>query len=224
MFQHAARITESGLASWPFDHASSYAVVIDNENHDPNWVNPFTDVSSSDWFYSAVEYVNKHGLMKGTHDTLFSPELSLSRGMLVTILWRLEGEPVVNYLMQYDDVPADKWYSEAVRWASSEKLVEGWNGKFSPDAPITREDLATVLWRYAKYKGIDVSIGENTNILSYNDAFDVSEYAIAAMQWACGEGIIEGYNGDLMPKGNAKRSEAAAMLMRFLSDGESGKA
>ncbi|NLV35807.1 MAG: hypothetical protein GXY17_03920, partial [Clostridiaceae bacterium] len=91
----------------------------------------------------------------------------------------------------------------------------GYNGKFNPNNPITREQLAAILWRYAKYKGMDVSVGENTNILSYNDAFDVAEYALPAMQWACGTGIIQGSDGNLMPDGTAKRCEAAAMLQRY---------
>ena len=117
--------------------------------------------------------------------------------------------------MQFEDVPTGTWYTEAVRWASAEGIVTGYAGKFNPLDAITREQLAAILYRYAQYKGCDVSVGEDTNILSYTDAFDVSEYAVPAMQWACGEGIIKGKNGALDPRGSAKRSEAAAMLMRF---------
>lgn len=124
---------------------------------------------------------------------------------------------MVNYLMQFEDVAAEKYYTEAIRWATSEGIVGGYgNGKFGPDDPITRQQLATMLWRYAQHIGQDVSVGEDTNILSYEDAFDISEYAIPAMQWACGAGIMGGYgNGKLGPNDGATRAQAAAMLMRY---------
>ena len=105
--------------------------------------------------------------MHGTNDNLFSPYATTTRGMFVTVLYRLEGEPVVNYSMSFEDVVADQWYTEAIRWATSEKIVEGYgNGKFGTNDAITREQLVTILYRYAQYKGYDVSVGENTNILS----------------------------------------------------------
>ena len=182
---------------------------------------PFADVSTDAWYYDAVKYAYDNGLMAGTSTTerLFSPEGTTTRAQIVTILHRLEGEPVANYLTQFEDVEAEQWYTEAIRWASSEKIVEGYDGKFNPNAPITREQLATILWRYAKYKGYDVSVGENTNILSYEDAFDISEYAIPAMQWACGAGVIGGIEKNnsmyLDPQGSATRAQAATMIMRF---------
>lgn len=108
------------------------------------------------------------------------------------------------------------WYTEAVRWAASEGVVTGTSATtFEPDAPVTREQFAAILYRYAQQSGVDVSVGENSNILSYADALDVSEYAVPAMQWACGDGVIEGDGANLNPQGQATRAEAATMLMRF---------
>ena len=178
---------------------------------------PFADAAPGDWFYGDLVYVYENGLMDGVSETLFAPDGAVTRGMIVTILHRLEGGPVVNYLMPFTDVAEGAWYAEAVRWAASEGIVTGVSETaFAPDEPITREQFAAILWRYAKYKGHDVSIGESTNILSYTDFAEISEYAIPAMQWACGEGIITGSGeGVLNPRGGASRTEAAAMLARF---------
>ena len=175
----------------------------------------FSDLDPSLWYHEATDYVLENGLMNGVGGGKFDPNGTTSRAMIVTILWRLEGEPVVNYLMQFWDVAAESWYAEAVRWAASEKIVEGWNGKFDPMGEITREQFATILWRYAKYKGYDVSVGEDTNILSYEDAFSISEYAIPAMQWACGAGLMQGDGVNLTPKADATRAQAAALFQRF---------
>ena len=176
---------------------------------------PFVDVKPTDWFYEAVAYVYEHGLMDGVGSNRFAPNASTTRAMIVTILWRLEGEPEVDDTMPFADVAANTWYTEAVRWAAGEGIVEGYSETaFGPNDPITREQLAAILWRYAKYLELDVSIGENTNILSYTDAAEISEYAIPALQWACGAGILEGSNGSLSPRANATRAEVATMLMR----------
>ena len=178
---------------------------------------PFTDVVEKEWYADNVRYVYEKGMMEGIGNNLFNPSGTTSRAMIVTILYRLEGEPVMGQGKSgaFADVPENTWYTDAVEWAAAKGIVEGYNGKFNPNNPITREQLAAILWRYAKYKGMDVSVGENTNILSYNDAFDVAEYALPAMQWACGTGIIQGSDGNLMPDGTAKRCEAAAMLQRY---------
>ena len=182
----------------------------------PAWQNPYKDVNTGHWFYDAVKYVSVNGLMNGIAADEFGPNLSTTRAMIVTILWRLEGEPAANYTMSFTDVASGTWYTEAVRWAASEGIVNGISAdQFAPNKAITREQLVTILYRYAMYKGMDVSVGEDTNILSYNDAFDVAEYAIPAMQWACGEGLVNGDNGNLMPKGNATRAQVATILMRF---------
>ena len=179
---------------------------------------PFTDVAENAWYAQAVRYVYENGLMAGTSATAFTPDATTSRSMIATILWRMAGSPVVNYAMDYTDVAQGQWYSEAIRWAASEGIMGGYgNGLFGTNDPITREQFAAMLYRFAQEQGYDVSIGENTNILSYTDVADLSEYAISAMQWAVGAGIING-TGDsstLTPQGQATRAQAAVMLMRF---------
>ncbi len=182
---------------------------------------PFTDVPEGAWYADAAAYVYEHGLMAGTSATTFAPDATTSRSMIATILWRMAGSPVVNYAMDYTDVAQGQWYSEAIRWAASEGIVGGYgNGLFGTNDPITREQFAVMLYRFAQEQGYDVSIGENTNILSYTDVADLSEYAISAMQWAVGAGIING-TGDgstLSPQGQATRAQAAVMLMRFCEE------
>ena len=216
-FRQAARIGRDGRAEFLMDHASQYAVVIDDKSHEPEPL-PFSDVPEDHWAYDAIQYVYGEGLMAGTSATTFAPEVTTSRAMIATILWRMAGSPVVNYAMNYTDVAQGQWCSEAIRWATSEGVVTGYgNGLFGTNDPITREQLAVMLHRYAQHEGYDVSIGEDTNILSYADAFTVSEYAVSALQWACGAGIISG-TGDgstLTPQGEATRAQAAVMLMRF---------
>ena len=182
---------------------------------------PFTDVPEGAWYADAAAYVYEHGLMAGTSATTFAPDATTSRSMIATILWRMAGSPVVNYAMNYTDVAQGQWCSEAIRWATSEGIVGGYgNGLFGTNDPITREQFAAMLYRFAQEQGYDVSIGENTNILSYTDVADLSEYAISAMQWAVGAGIING-TGDgstLSPQGQATRAQAAVMLMRFCEE------
>ena len=179
---------------------------------------PFGDVDDGDWFADAARFVYENGMMNGVSETSFAPHATTSRSMIVTILYRLEGEPVVDYAMDFTDVAGDAYYAEAVRWAASEGIVGGYGGGlFGSDDAVTREQLAVILYRYAAYKGYDVSIGEDTNILSYADFADLSEYAISAMQWACGAGIITGVtDATLVPQGTATRAQCAAMLMRFV--------
>lgn len=178
----------------------------------------FTDVDMSSWYHDGLHYCLEHGLMIGVSDTLFRPEGTTTRAQVAVILWRLENSPVVDYAMTFEDVDADSWYGEAARWAASEEIIVGYgNNRFGPDDPVTREQLAVMLYRYAQYKGYDVGIGEDTNILSYTDFDQLGEWAVSAMQWACGAGIING-TGDgstLSPQGEATRAQAAAMLMRF---------
>ena len=179
---------------------------------------PFDDAGRGDWFYDSVVYVYENGLMDGVSDTLFDPDGTVTRAQLVTMLWRLDGEPSVNYALPFTDVSGGEWYAEAVRWAAGEGIVNGVSEtEFAPNAAVTREQLAAILHRYAQHKGYDVSIGESTNILSYSDFASISEYAISAMQWVCGEGIITGVTeSTLEPQGTATRAQSAAILMRFL--------
>ena len=218
-FQSASKIATDGTASFPFSHASDYAIVIDTDSHEPVEL-PFTDVPEGAWYEDAAAYVYKHGLMAGTSATTFAPDVTTSRAMIATILWRMAGSPVVNYAMNFADVPQDQWYSEAIRWAASEGIASGYGNTFGTHDPITREQLAVMLYQFAQARGYDVSVGENTNILSYTDVSDVDEYAIPAMQWACGAGIISG-TGDgstLTPQGQATRAQAAVMLTRFCEE------
>ena len=156
--------------------------------------------------------------MSGTKKVVLALTLVVLLACGVWAGWRMAGSPVVNYAMNYTDVAQGQWCSEAIRWATSEGIAGGYgNGTFGPSDTITREQMAVMLYRFAQHEGYDVSIGEDTNILSYADAFDVSEYAVAALQWACGAGIISG-TGDgstLTPQGEATRAQAAVMLMRF---------
>lgn len=176
----------------------------------------FNDVSANDWFASAVDYVTGKGMMNGTADNTFSPKANTTRGMVVTVLYRLENQPSTS-ATSFTDVASGAYYANAVAWANANGIVSGYgSGKFGPNDKVTREQLAAILYRYAQYKKYDVSVGEDTNILSYDDAQSISTYAIPAIQWACGAGVVTGKSGSkLDPKGNATRAEVAAMLMRF---------
>ena len=177
---------------------------------------PFTDVGRGDWFFDAVRYVYENGLMNGVTATRCAPSGSTTRGMIVTILYRMEGQPAVSRDCPFTDVASGSYYERAITWAAANGIVTGHSGTiFAPDASITREQLAAILYRYAVYKGLDVSVGENTNILSYEDFASLSEYAIPAMQWACGAGILYGFGGSLLPDAPANRLQAAAILHRF---------
>ena len=177
---------------------------------------PFTDVDTAKWYHLSVDYVLTHKMMNGVSSRTFAPNANLTRGMLVQILYNLEGKPK-GTAANFSDVQADAWYAEAVGWAASNKVVTGYaDGTFRPNAAVTREQAAAILYRYAQSKGIDVSVGENTNILSYVDVQQASEYAIPALQWAVGAGVLNGKNGSrLAPTGTATRAEIAAIMQRW---------
>lgn len=177
---------------------------------------PFTDVDTAKWYHLSVDYVFTHKMMNGVSSRAFAPNANLTRGMLVQILYNLEGKPK-GTAANFSDVQADAWYAEAVGWAASNKVVTGYaDGTFRPNAAVTREQAAAILYRYAQSKGIDVSVGENTNILSYVDVQQASEYAIPALQWAVGAGVLNGKNGGrLAPTGTATRAEIAAIMQRW---------
>ena len=177
---------------------------------------PFTDVDTAKWYHLSVDYVLAHKMMNGVSSRAFAPNANLTRGMLVQILYNLEGKPK-GTAANFSDVQADAWYAEAVGWAASNKVVTGYaDGTFRPNAAVTREQAAAILYRYAQSKGIDVSVGENTNILSYVDVQQASEYAIPALQWAVGAGVLNGKNDSrLAPTGTATRAEIAAIMQRW---------
>ncbi|WP_313164561.1 S-layer homology domain-containing protein [Sedimentibacter sp.] len=204
------------------ENITLYANWKENDTADTEtlWQNPFTDISENDWFINDVKYVYVKGLFNGTGDTEFSPDSSITRAMLVTALWREAGNLKANKNTEFADVDENAYYHNAVGWAYENGIISGiGNNMFSPSGNMSREQMATILWRYAKHIGIDVSAGENASILSFNDADNISEYAVHAMQWAYGEGIVNGRpNGLLDPHGSATRAEVAAMLHRFLEN------
>ena len=177
----------------------------------------FTDVNTSAWYHEALDYVLVNGLMSGYGNGLFGPEDNLSRAQLCQIVYNLEGQPAATSGSAFTDVADGAWYADAVTWAAENGIVGGYGGGlFGPEDNITREQLAAILYRYAQTKGYDVSVGEDTNILGYTDALKISEYAIPAMKWACGAGVIMGVTKSaLLPQGSATRAQVATMLMRF---------
>ena len=178
--------------------------------------NPFTDVSEKDWFYGDVMFVYENGLMLGTSKTLFSPHGTATRGMMATILWRMEGSPAPKGKNSFTDVEAGKWYADAITWTAENGIFAGYGkDKFGPDDPITREQLAAIFYRYADYKGYDLTVKGNLD--TFKDADKITDYAKTAMQWAVGSGLVKGKSGNLLdPQGTATRAEIAAMLHRFI--------
>ena len=178
--------------------------------------NPFTDVSEKDWFYGDVMFVYENGLMLGTSKTLFSPHGTATRSMMATILWRMEGSPAPKGKNSFTDVEAGKWYADAITWTEENGIFAGYGkDKFGPDDPITREQLAAIFYRYADYKGYDLTVKGNPD--TFKDADKITDYAKTAMQWAVGSGLMKGKSGNLLdPQGTATRAEIAAMLHRFI--------
>ena len=179
-------------------------------------VNPFTDISEKDWFYGDVMFVYENGLMLGTSKTLFSPHGTVMRGMMATILWRMEGSPVPKGKNSFTDVEAGKWYADAITWTAENGIFAGYGkDKFGPDDPSTREQLAAIFYRYADYKGYDLTVKGDLD--KFKDADKITDYAKTAMQWAVGSGLVKGKSGNLLdPQGTATRAEIAAMLHRFI--------
>ncbi len=181
---------------------------------------PFVDVPGDAWYAGGVRYVYAHGLMNGTGNWRFSPNRTTTRAMIATILYRMEGSPRVYGTSQFGDVEAGSWYEDAVIWATQNDIVEGYTSKtFGPDDPITREQMAAMLYRYADYCRCDMSAGRYVDLSKYSDMNEISDYAIPALRWAVGEEIIEGRTGKrLAPTDTATRAEVAVMLMRFCED------
>ena len=202
--------------------ASDMVQGVDGEAACP--INDYVDASATKWYHDGVHYCLENGLMVGVADDLFAPDATTTRGQLVTILWRLEGMPMVEIAEGFNDVYETAWYNNAVCWATENGIAKGYgNGYFGPSDTVTREQMVSILWHYAQYKGIDVSVGEDTNILSYDDAFDISEYAVPAMQWACGSDVVNGMedtNGIMIldPQSGTTRAQMAVMMKRFCED------
>jgi len=174
----------------------------------------FTDVDTGMWYHEGVDYAVAHGLMKGTSETTFDPQVTTSRGMIVTILYRLEGEPATA-APSFDDVAEGEYYTNAVAWAAENHIVNGYgDGSYGPNDPVTREQMAAILYRYAAYKGGDVTA--RGTLADYADAGQISPYAVDAMAWANAEGLVNGMSATtLAPTGNATRAQVATILTRF---------
>ena len=177
---------------------------------------PFADVSSSDWFYNDVRYVYEKGIMDGTGADRFSPNAPLTRAMIVTILYRMAGSPSVSGSSDFTDVAAGKWFAKAVAWAAANGIVNGYgSGLFGPNDPVTREQLAAILYRYAVYGGM-TAVTLEENLGGFADTAQLSAYAIQAMNWAVGQGLINGSGSNLVPKAQATRAQVAAIIHRYL--------
>lgn len=182
------------------------------------WVNPFRDVTESDWFYDDVRFANQNGLFNGVEKDLFAPEEPMTRGMLVTVLWRLNGETAPKTATTFTDVDANAYYADAVAWAAESGVVNGIGGnKFDPEGNVTREQIAAILFRYAAFKGVDTAA--RANLATFPDAEKTSAYAHDALSWAVAaelvKGTKEGSTIYLDPQGSATRAQVAAILSRY---------
>ena len=192
-------------------------VVKDSATEEPDSELPYTDVSDADWFYNEVTYAYEKGIMTGINDTTFAPYESLARAQFAIILHRLNGEPQMEYTDRFHDVGEDLWYTDAILWAADTDVVTGYsNGNFGPADKINREQMATMMYRYAEYKGYSLEGGVDYS--QYEDAANVSDFAQEAMSWAVGNGIITGKYDEtqLDPQGEASRAECAIIMMRFI--------
>ena len=218
-------------ATLTLTHFSHYAIEeLENEDYDVAYascpkdttcpIEPFPDAVNKEWYHDGCHFCIDNGLMVGFPDGNFYPYGEVTRAQVVTILWRLEGSPATDYAINFADVPNEKWFTEAIRWATSNSIVTGYGDKtFGPNDAITREQFAAILYRYSQFKGYDVSVGEDTNILDYDDAQSISTYAVPAIQWACGSGMINGMTADtLVPSGVTSRAQAATMFMRYCAE------
>ncbi len=206
----------TGLAAFTTDHLSCYVVGYAEYVAAPVWTNPFSDLKPADWFYDSVAFAVRNGLFSGASATTFSPHEPMTRAMLVTVLYRLEGEPSVTGANGFTDVGSGEWYTDAVIWAHAEGIVAGCGGGlFGPDDNITREQMAGILYNYAKHKGYDVTAA--TDLAAYTDAAEISGWAQSAVKWANAGGLIAGTTpATLDPAGTATRAQVASILMRFV--------
>lgn len=183
---------------------------------------PFEDVTADQYYYDAVLWAVENGITDGVDESHFAPAQACTRAQLAAFLYRYAETQGMGFTgawmfrLPFTDVP--QWCQEAVAWCYQKDIVQGYgNGLFGTDDTVTREQVVTMLYRFAVAMGMDVTAGEDTNILSYNDAFDVSDYAVAAFQWATGAGIVQGTDGNLLPQANCTRSQIVTMLYRLLN-------
>ena len=215
-FGDAVKVTENADGTYTFTMPNGQVTVKATfvETEEPAPAEPFPDVDENDWFYDEVVYVYENGLMNGVENNQFAPNTATNRAMLATILYRLAGEPAVSGDLPFTDVAAGTWYTDAVLWAAQNGVVNGLGeNTFAPMNTLTREQLVTMLYRYAEAEGYDVSAA--ADLSGYPDAGKVQTYAQKAMSWAVAEGIVEGMDGNLNPAGNATRAQIATILMRF---------
>ena len=213
------KLTDKGNGKYTFTMPASAVTVEASFTKDDGSVStglPFTDVKADDWFYEAVKYVYDNKLMDGTSATTFAPLMTTNRAMIVTILWRLEGQPETDATLSFTDVESGVWYTDAVNWAASKGIVKGYSDTvFAPNDTVTREQLATILYRYAEYKEYDVSA--KGDLTTFADGAKTSSWAAEAMEWAVGSSLLSGKDGGkLDPTGTATRAEVATILMRFM--------
>ena len=176
----------------------------------------YKDLLTDGWYHDGVHYALEEGLMVGYSSNMFGPNDAITRGQLVTVLWRMENSPAVKYNMSFKDVKSDAYYANAVKWAQATGLVAGYSAdSFGPDDAITREQMATIMQRYAQYKKFDVSVEKTTTLKNFNDANQVSDWALGAMKWAVEEGLIVGSANNLMPSNSTTRAQVSTILMRF---------
>lgn len=183
-------------------------------------VGRYTDAAANAWYHDGLHFCLDNGLLSGYGDQTLQPNAPISRGAFLSVLWRLSGKPVVNSVLPFGDVSESDWYAEALRWASAERLAGGYgDGLFHPGAPLTREQMAAILWRYAEHEGLDVSESENDALAGYADGAAVSGFAAPAMSWACRAGLLGGQlreNGRVLnPQGLSSRAQAAAVVARL---------
>ena len=215
-FGDAVKVTENADGTYTFTMPNGQVTVKATfvETEEPAPAEPFPDVDENDWFYDEVVYVYENGLMNGVENNQFAPNTATNRAMLATILYRLAGEPAVSGDLPFTDVAAGTWYTDAVLWAAQNGIVNGLGeNTFAPMNTLTREQLVTMLYRYAEAEGYDVSAA--ADLSGYPDAGKVQTYAQKAMSWAVAEGIVEGMDGNLNPAGSATRAQIATILMRF---------
>ena len=215
-FGDAVKVTENADGTYTFTMPNGQVTVKATfvETEEPAPAEPFPDVDENDWFYDEVVYVYENGLMNGVENNQFAPNTATNRAMLATILYRLAGQPDVSGDLPFTDVAAGTWYTDAVLWAAQNGVVNGLGeNTFAPMNTLTREQLVTMLYRYAEAEGYDVSAA--ADLSGYPDAGKVQTYAQKAMSWAVAEGIVEGIDGNLNPAGNATRAQIATILMRF---------
>jgi hypothetical protein len=229
------RITPDGVVSIPIGAGSATVRLPDGTSlrvpqgniifEDPDlplgfayrYENPFIDVSGPDWFYDAVRHGVENELFNGTSPDTFSPEGIMTRAMIVTVLYRMDGQPAVSGNSPVEDVAAGQWHSGAIAWGAANGIAKGFSeARFGGGEPVTREQMAAILQRYATHKGNDASGG--ADISGFTDAASVSGYALGAVRWAVGAGLIQGHDTNtLAPQGNATRAEVAAIIQRYMA-------